>query len=708
MAVNSEFNWLGQQRVDLPHLKLIESAVRYDFDALAYMIVGETPQIVRGFDLIFGGVGVEASRITIKTAGAKVIHNLASDSGSIFSVPSTRALEILDPSTNTRMEGSFSPDTTNYVSIDLRRTVDSSTSDLVQFLSPSTNTESGQKVPLRRTLDYKFIIRKTDFSFDLSLLPILIVTTNKLNVITAIKDARPLLGRLNPGSTYTSDIATYGWPGGRPNVESAATSSISGDKALTGLKPWMNAVMHRLHEIGGGQYWYSLAADRNVNLHTGRTVFASTGESFEIDSGHLHWQGLSFGFDNSPQYTLTIDDQTTDQAGLTDLANGECVYCDLDRTTASTVALQKGTLTSLGGSLRPGQRWVVCSRIGDKYYVNGVPWPIGTSWSLATTVHAGAIRTNLDFDPVDPVAATIIVSVDATRKGIVTGAGLSHNRDYGSARLYDANGDIRIGRGNAAGDDNVIIRTDQATKGTFVYGAGTFVPYFTVDPEIGTDAPPNVAVVSFNEGNAILEGNRSWSTNTIVYLPLPPITTVSSSVSQVKYFMKQNKTWKTPVKYMATSLRGYDWTWDNDEKTLTRTTSGVIQFDANNVPDIGDRVAMNVAGFDYNGIYVVTDPGGGTNPVLTLARDFGGPGSVQEAGSAYDVFDGVAFKITDGNNLGGMFAVLDAPKVAGAIDMSVYTFKVTDSKTMDQLCVMYPDGTYTVVSSGPEYDAGVV
>ena len=89
MASLGEFNWLGQGRVDIPHLRMIESGVRGDLDALGYMLVGDGCQIVKGWELLSDPTGKEPSLLTFKVAGSKLIHPLASDSGSIFAVPST-------------------------------------------------------------------------------------------------------------------------------------------------------------------------------------------------------------------------------------------------------------------------------------------------------------------------------------------------------------------------------------------------------------------------------------------------------------------------------------------------------------------------------------------------------------------------------------------------------------------------------------------
>jgi hypothetical protein len=710
MAVNSELNWLGQQRVDLPHLRMIESGVRYDFDSLAYMLVGETPQIVRGFELITGSVGLEATKIVIKTAGSKVIHNLASDSGSIFAVPYSRDNETLDPTTNTRMVGSCSPNSTNYIGIDLKKSADPSTADLAQFIVPLENIEDGQKVPLRRTMDYVFIIRQVDFSLDKSICPLLIVTTNNKNVITSIKDVRPLLGRLATGGANNSDIAVYGWPGGRPNNESTDTSVIAGDKSLRDLKSWMNAIMHRLHELGGGQYWYSIAADRNVHLHTGGSLFNSTGESFEVVGGNIHWQGLSFSFDNSPQYKLTIADQTTNQPGLTNLIDGECLYCDINRTVTSSVVLQKGSLSTLGGSLRPGQRWVVVSRIGSNYYVNGVPYPIGAAFSLATTSHSGNSKISIDaVTTLNPVAVGFNTNA-STGYGVATCTGISHNLDVGAAHTKSTPGDLYIGRGTAAGDQNLFIKSE-GNKSVWVSGTGSKgYPYLATRTGGGT--PFSSAAVDCTpldlQNQCQFEGTNSWSQKVITVLPLPPSGGPGSSSPAVKWFMKRYKTFLESVRVMA-GLIG-EWTYNDTTKTITRTDTNALVVDSVTV-SLNDRILVNQSGFSANGPYYVTNLGGGSDHAeMTRAFDAGGLNGIQNLGLGYDIFDGVSVKVLQGTSYSNTFWTINSLPKAGDIKLDgtqIKQWQQSDDTTCEQLCVMFYDGSYTVVVSGPTYSIGL-
>jgi hypothetical protein len=720
MASNGEFNWLGQQRADAPHLKMVESGVRGDLDALAYILVGEQPMVVKGFELLSSPIGLEASLITFKVASSKILHPLASESGSIYAVPSSRANEVIDPNMNSRVQGSIQPGTVNYIGIDLKRSSDATTADSVMFLDPSQNKEAAQKVPLRRTLDHVWIVSQTSFSFNRSVCPVAIVTTNNLNVVTAFQDARPLLGRLNPGGSNSSDVSLFSWPGGRPNVESSTTSPIAGDKSLTSLKTWMSAVMSRLHELGGGQYWYSLAADRNVHLHTGSTVFTSTGESFEVVLGtpnHLHWQGLKVAFDNSPQFSITVADQLTSVVGLTDLASGECIYVDIDRTSSSAIYAQKGQLSTLGGSSRPGQRWVIASRIGDQYFVSGQPWPIGSSFSLATTAHAGVIKTNIDMASPNPVAATIVTSGAAS--GVVTGKGLSNNLDMGTIRTYDFSSNLLIGRGTAAGDDNVVIKTDSQTKGTIIQGNGGInYPYLSVSRGSitggqygtgGTGLPANSTPLAMNGSR--FEGTRSWAIEAIDVLPKAPAGGAGYSAPEIKYFYKRAKTFKADCRVMLQSSGGGAWTYNNTAKTLTRNNINPFPIDSVTL-GLNDSVLVNINGELYNGIFQVTQLGtsdpGGVPMVLTRTETCGGIYSATYMSLGYDVFDGTSVNVTEGAVYGGTSWVLNWVRKGGPLldgtELVNWTQIVASDKNCDQLCVMWFDGSYTAMASGPEYD----
>ena len=96
MAVERELNVLGQQRLDAPHLRLVEAGVRGDFDVLGLSATAGSPYVVRGYSLITAGaIGIPAEDLKLDVAGGIAIHYMASASGSVFRTPSDHAPETL-------------------------------------------------------------------------------------------------------------------------------------------------------------------------------------------------------------------------------------------------------------------------------------------------------------------------------------------------------------------------------------------------------------------------------------------------------------------------------------------------------------------------------------------------------------------------------------------------------------------------------------
>lgn len=422
MAVIRQQNWLGQQRVDAPHLRALESAVANDFDVIAGdILAGGGAYVTHGFEVLTLDTGIPANTLMVRVAGATMLHPEASESGTIFKVPADRADETLEAS-NGRVTGSFTSSSTNYVGIDLRRTADATTADLVQFLDPDTKEEKPKAVPLARTLDYVFVISTQDFSTTPGVAPICKVVTDAGNNVVSIVDARNFLGRLGKGGAVPDTLYAYPWPGGRSEAGDSSDFT-TGDKAISSVKDWMDAVMTRTWEIGGGEHWYSPTADRNVRMIRlgSATVFPSTGDWFEWTGGHLHWRGVAIVFDNSAGYINEIKDQATNSTGLTDLADGECIYVDIDRsqnlTGSNALVATKVALTSLGTPVVPGSRYVIAERYGNYIYTRDGQFFVGVTQPVATTVAVGTVR--LHATPGAPSTPTV-VAIDANGGFIVT------------------------------------------------------------------------------------------------------------------------------------------------------------------------------------------------------------------------------------------------------------------------------------------------
>jgi hypothetical protein len=449
MAIKRQQNWLGQQRVDIPHLRALESAIAADFDLLAGTIMAtREPTIVSGFYVVTNGV-TQATALQIQVANGVLMHANASEAGTIFQVPADRPNEVLN-STNSRVSGSFLPSQVNYIGIDFTRSADPSTTDNVEFIDPNQLVEDGKSVPLARTLDYTINISTMDFDSTPGICPIAIVTLDSTGHVTTIQDARNIFGRLASGGANPNVLNAYSWPAGRKEG-STGDSFLGGDKAITGLKPWMDSVMTRVWELGGGEYWYSPTEDRNVVLARTGSPFTSSGEYFEWSGSNLHWQGLTVVFSNSTGVTNVIANQTTDSPGTTDLADGECIYVDLDRTQnrsgGTSLNAVKTSLALLGTPLVPGSRWVIAWRYGSSIFTRDQSYAVGSAFKLATITAAGAVKLSAsDSASVAPARAATVDSATF----VAYAAGLTRGGDF-----FGGAGDLAIG--GDANDHNITL-----------------------------------------------------------------------------------------------------------------------------------------------------------------------------------------------------------------------------------------------------------
>ncbi len=487
MSVKRQQQLLGQQRLDLPYFRALESSICNDFDVLAgKMLAGTWALVLKGFAIdMTGAVGNPASSVEVVVGDSMLMHYGASESGTIFSVPAGQANEQLI-STNTNVSGSWTANAINFVGLDLRRTADDSTSDTAQFLEPTTNQEIPKTLPMARTLNYRFVISTTDFAGQPNVLPIAQVTTDANNAVTAVADCRNMMFRLGSGGDAPDNQYFYAWPGTRKENTSGDVFA-GGDKGIADMKTWMDATMTRLWELGGGEFWYSATADRNVNMiWTGATF--TNGENFEwVGGANLHWKGLKFLFDNSTGYYNDVKDQTVNSAGLTDMADGECIYVDLDRTTNRTggTALQayKTTLVSMGPGSIPGARQILAWRIGTAVYTRNWRYAVGTTFLPATTTSLGVVELNQT-----PASAPTPKVVS-----IMAGGGIEVDSDAGgggapTVAVKGVGGTNSAGATGGVGGLFLGGGSDTGDGGVGVWGTGGLQKTLAFDPLTGYSA----------------------------------------------------------------------------------------------------------------------------------------------------------------------------------------------------------------------------
>lgn len=407
MAVLTSLNVLGNMRLDVPMLRMIESGVSGDFDVLAgRYTAGSKPLIVRGFSLLTtaSSIGAAAGNLQVSVADGIMVNVNATENGSLFWVASDVPAESLG--SGDKVVGAFTSSTINYVGLDIVKLADSATSDIVKFIDSNSTLETSRTVPLRRTLQYRFIISTTPFSSQSTVAPLAIVTTDASNNVTAIQDARNLAFRLGSGGDVPNPLNYYAFPTSRTELTTPGNEFSGADKGFTSLKDATDAMMTRIWEVGGGEHWYSATADRNVTMvYTGSPY--TNGEQFEVVSSNVHWKGLRFLFDNSTGYYNDVSAQNTSSAGLTDIADGECIYVDLDRTQNATVTGKKGVLSTLGPGSVPGSRYIIVWRSGSTYYTRGWKYPIGATFTPATATSTGVVELSRN-DTATPLTPVVI------------------------------------------------------------------------------------------------------------------------------------------------------------------------------------------------------------------------------------------------------------------------------------------------------------
>jgi len=264
MSIQRRVNWLSQMRVDTPDMRAIESAVSADFDASfeAFVTGAGNPYIINGFTLNMASnpIGGAASNLQVIVSNGALMHTTASQSGTIYLVPAGTPNVTLNAATVSNVSGAFVPGTNNYVGIDYYRFQDPTTDVQRELWDPSTNQEDSTIAPASIVMNYEFVISSTTWASNI--LHLAVVLTDSGNNVVSITDSRPLLFRLGTGGSSPNPYYVYPWSEGTTeNPPTTFTNSSNpfygGDKAITDLKDWIDAVETELLYIGGGPYWYS-------------------------------------------------------------------------------------------------------------------------------------------------------------------------------------------------------------------------------------------------------------------------------------------------------------------------------------------------------------------------------------------------------------------------------------------------------------------
>jgi hypothetical protein len=188
MAVRRSQNWVNQQRVDVPHLRSIESAVRNDFDELlkSFVLGEDQSYVIRGWELnMSGAIGGAASGLEMIVEESAMFHGKSDESGTFFVVPAGEDNQVINSTTNERVEGAFTPSALNYIGLEFTRQVDDDTASQVYLWNPTSKVEITKNLPLASTFDFKIVVSSSLFASNV--LPIAIVETDANNNVISIR-----------------------------------------------------------------------------------------------------------------------------------------------------------------------------------------------------------------------------------------------------------------------------------------------------------------------------------------------------------------------------------------------------------------------------------------------------------------------------------------------------------------------------------------
>ena len=373
MSVIRRQNFLSSERIDLPAMLSIESATSNDFDELmASLVLGtNNSYVLRGFEInMANAIGGASSALTMTVDPGAVLHYLSSVSGTFYLVPVGTPVQQLNAATNPIVLGAFSPSSYNYVSLELTRSVEASSSVPTYFWDVTTDSEITSTAPSAIILSYTINISNVTPASHF--LPIAIVQTDAGNNVISIEDIRPMLFTLGTGGLTPNPLYTYPWPEGRTanpiiSTDDSVNPFSGGDKALDNLKSWMSAIMTSVQEIKGTPFWFSAGTDGSLSSlreDLANTVVTGKGSTAHgilptfppivpTVAGQLNWDQpifikvigseLNYELDaNSTSSNLILTD---DQVAYITLTRGATISPELIFTISSAIVTSVGAVS---------------------------------------------------------------------------------------------------------------------------------------------------------------------------------------------------------------------------------------------------------------------------------------------------------------------------------------------------------------------------
>ena len=261
MAVLGRVLLNSAERIDLPDLLSIDSYGAGDWKYFMQSLVGASkPYVLFGFDVINPGSAIGLPSCSIRVADSIVYYPGAAAGPFFYGLPEGNDASVpLVPQLRTNA--------TNYVYLTL--STFNTASDTRALWDPDRNGGVGGE--FTQDINTESVIQAqlgiSTGSFPVNTVPLAIITVGA-SAISSITDARDMLFRLGTGGVAPNAQAEYAFPALPDSTHARLeTSGIinslanpnpfqGGDKNITTLKQWMDAIMTKLKELGGTTYWY--------------------------------------------------------------------------------------------------------------------------------------------------------------------------------------------------------------------------------------------------------------------------------------------------------------------------------------------------------------------------------------------------------------------------------------------------------------------
>jgi len=292
MAVLGRLLVSSGERIDLPDLLSIDSYGAGDWQYFMKTLVGEdTPYVIKGFDIINPASAIGTQSCSVNIADSAMFYPGSSAGSFYYGYPSgSPNAQPLVPE--------LRKNATNYIYLTF--TTVNTSEDTRAFWDPDANGGAGneftEEVNTESVIQVQ--VNVSTGSFPDNTVPVAIVVVGA-SVISSIEDARPMMFRLGSGGISPNPSNRFAWPAlpnssyERLETPNTLTSSSGpnpfqgGDKNILSLKEWMDAVMTKLAELGGTQYWYedtSSFSIVNVFHDALATTFKSKGQYLHSSS----------------------------------------------------------------------------------------------------------------------------------------------------------------------------------------------------------------------------------------------------------------------------------------------------------------------------------------------------------------------------------------------------------------------------------------